>query len=159
MGSGRIKLPLGALRVTTASCAFSIRRGFTLIEAIVAMVILSVAMPAMFMALSDAQKRRAGPVLDSRARWLAAEKLEDLIADRHSATRGYVYVDSANYAAEPSITGFTGYSRSVSVTETGATLSGAGVGYKTVTVTVTYTGATGASRSFSLGTVVTDYTP
>jgi len=134
-------------------------RGFTLIEAIVSLVILSVAMPAMFLAIADSQKKRMNPVLDSRARWLAAAKLEDIIADRHSATRGYVYVTSANYPTESPVPGFAGYSRDATIAETGATLTGAGVGYKTVTVTVTYTGASGTSRSFSIATVVTDYTP
>lgn len=134
-------------------------RGFTLIEAIAAIVILAVAMPAIMLGLTDAQRRRAGPVLDERARWLAVEKLEDVIADRHSATRGYAYVVAANYPAEADVSGFAGYSRSVGVTETSADLTSPGSGYKTVTVTVTYTGAAGTPRSFSLSTVVTEYTP
>lgn len=134
-------------------------RGFTLIEAIAAIVILAVAMPAIMLGLTDAQRRRAGPVMDERARWLAVEKIEDVIADRHSSTRGYAYVIAANYPAEPSISGFAGYSRSVGVIETGADLTSPGTGYKTVTVTVTYTGAAGTPRSFALSTVVTEYTP
>jgi prepilin-type N-terminal cleavage/methylation domain-containing protein len=137
----------------------SAHRGFSLIEAIIAVVILSVAMPAMLVAVTDAQKKRAGPVQDSKACWLAAEKLEDVIADRHSSTRGYSFVVNGNYPAEASIAGFPGYSRNVSIAETDATLGTPGAGYKTVTVTVVYTGATGASRSFSLASVVTDYTP
>lgn len=133
--------------------------GFTLIEAIIALVILSVAIPAMMVALGDAQRKRAAPVLDSRARWLAAEKLEDIIADRHSATRGYSYISSGNYPAESPVAGFAGFSRNTTIAETDASLAAAGTGYKTVTVTVTYAGVTGASRSFSIATVVTDYTP
>lgn len=136
-----------------------IQRGFTLIEAIAALVILAVALPAMMFALGDAQRKRTDPVMLSRARWLAAERLEDVIADRHSATRGYSWVTSGNYPAESSVSGFAGMSRSVSITETGASLSGSGTGYKTVTVTVTYPGAFGTSRSYSIATVVTDYTP
>lgn len=134
-------------------------RGFSLIEAIIAVVILSVAMPAMLVAVTDAQKKRAGPTQDSKACWLAAEKLEDVIADRHGSSRGYAYVVNANYPAESSVAGFPGYSRNVSIVETDASLSTPGTGYKTVTVTVVYTGPTGASRSFSLASIVTDYTP
>lgn len=134
-------------------------RGFTLIEAIAAVVVLAVAMPAMLFALSDAQRSRAMPVMAERGRWLAAEQLEDIIADRHSTTRGYSYVVNGNYPAQTSIPGFPGYARSVSIAETGPTLSGAGTGYKTVTVTVTYSGPGGVSRSFSLATAITEYTP
>ena len=94
-----------------------------------------------------------------RARWLAAEKLEDVIADRHSTTRGYSFLSNSNYPAESPITGFAGFSRSVSVSETGVSLTGAGTGYKTVSVTVTFPAANGGTRSFSLATVLTEYTP
>lgn len=132
---------------------------FTLIEAIIAIVILSVAMPALLMATSDAQRRRADPVMAARARWLAAERLEDVIADRHSATRGYAYIASGNYPDESPVPGFAGFSRSVSIVETGSMLTGSGQGCKTIVVTVTYAGESGAERSLSLSTVLTDYTP
>lgn len=132
---------------------------FTLIEAITAIVILSVAMPALLMATSDAQRRRADPVMAARARWLAAERLEDVIADRHSATRGYAYIAVENYPDESPVPGFAGFSRSVAIVETGPSLAGSGRGYKTVTVTITYAGGTGTERSLSLSTVLTDYTP
>ena len=58
------------------------------------------------------------------------------LADRASIPRGYSYVVNANYAAEPSVTSFPGFSRSVSITETARDLTSAGTGYKTVVVTV-----------------------
>jgi len=134
------------------------RRGFTLIEAILAVIVLSIAMPAMLWSIRDSTRRRADPILLSRARWLAAEKLEDCIADAHSATRGYAYVINANYAAEAPVSGFTGMNRSVSVVETAPQFV-AGTGWKTVTVTVAYTDGQGASRSLALTTVVTSYSP
>lgn len=134
-------------------------RAFTLIEALIAIVLVSVAVPSMLWAVRDAISTRANPILASRARWLAAEKLEDVIADRNSPNRGYSYIASANYAAESTISGFTNFSRSVSISETDVSLSTAGTGYKTVTVTVSYTDGRGASRSFTLATVLTDYTP
>ena len=130
---------------------------FTLIEAIIAIVILSVAMPPMLWAIRDSQTARVSPILTSRARWLATEKLEDVIADRHSTTRGYSYVVSGSYAAEPTITGFPGFSRSVAITESGAAFATGGTGYKLVTVTVSWTDARAQSRSLALSTVVTDY--
>lgn len=132
------------------------RRGFTLVETIAAIVILSVAVPGMLWALREAHRKRISPVNISKARWLATEKLEDIIADRHSTTRGYGYVVNSNYPAEVSVTGFTQFGRTVAITETGASLSGAGTGYKTVTVTVLWNEES-SSRSMAISTVLTDY--
>jgi prepilin-type N-terminal cleavage/methylation domain-containing protein len=134
------------------------RRAFTLIEAIAAIVILSVAMPGMFWALRDATVRRYDPVQMAKARWLAQEKLEDIVADRHSTSRGYSYVLTAAYAAEKPVSGFAGFTRSVAVSETGANFA-VGTGWKTVTVTVTYNDGRNVSRSVALSTIVTSYTP
>lgn len=137
--------------------SISLRRAFTLIEAIAAMVVLSVAVPGMFWALREAQAKRADPIQATTARWLATEHLERVIADRHSATRGYSYVVNANYPAEATINGFAGFSRTTSISETAANLTSPGTGYKTVTVSVTYTGGNGQSRTLALATVLTDY--
>lgn len=133
------------------------RRGFTLIEAIAAVVILALAVPPMLWSLGEAQVQRANATLASQARWLATEKIEDIIADRHSATRDYGYVVNANYAAEATVSGFTAFSRSVSIVERAADLVSAGTGYKVVTVTVSWGDARSVSRSLTLSTVVTDY--
>lgn len=137
----------------------STARGFTLIEAIVAVVILATAVPAMLLAVREAHRDRVSPVLASKARWLATEKLEDVIADRHSTTRGYAYLVNGNYAAENSITGSPGFTRTIAVTETAADLVSAGTGFKKVIVTVNWTDARGGARSLAIATVLTDYTP
>ena len=134
------------------------RRGFTLIESIAAVVILSIATPPMLWAIREAHTQRVNHVLSSRARWLATEKLEDVIADRHSTTRGYTYLVTGNYATESSVTGYTNFARSVTFTETDADLSTSGSGYMTVDVTVTWTDAVGTAQSLTVSTVLTDYT-
>ena len=129
---------------------------------IAAVVLLSLAIPPMLWALREGSHQRVAPVQTSRARWLAGEKLEDIIADRHSPSRGYAYVMVANYppeAAIPGSGGAPGFSRSVSIVETGADLAAAGTGYKTVTVTVSWEDGRGEPRSLELATVVTDYAP
>ena len=146
------------MRQIDRTCSGGRRRAFTLIEAIAAIVILSVAMPGMFWALRDSSVRRYDPVQLAKARWLAQEKLEDVIADRHSTSRGYSYVLTANYAAENPVTSFAGFTRSVAVTETAANFA-AGTGWKTVTVTVTYNDGRNVSRSVALSAIVTSYTP
>lgn len=125
---------------------------------ITALTVLSFAIPAMLWSIRDSTRRRTDPVLFSRARWLAAERLEQCIADGHSPGRGYSYLVSGNYAAENPVSGFTGMSRAVSIVETAPNFV-AGTGWKTVTVTVSYTDGGGATRSFALATVLTSYTP
>jgi hypothetical protein len=128
-----------------------------MVEAIAAIVVLAIAVPPAMWAIREAHVQRVNPRMASTARWLAVEKIEDAIADRHSTTRGYAYVVNANYATESPVSGFAGFTRSVSVTETGADLLSAGTGYKRVVVTVSWTDATSTSRSLTLTTVVTDY--
>ncbi len=141
------------------------RTGFTLIETVAAIVILAVAVPPMLWAVTEAQRQRINPMLASRARWLAVEKLEDVVADRHSTTRGYAYLATANYAAENPVPGsgyYAGFTRSVTFLETKAdlvTTSPAPLGYMTVTVIVGWNDADLAARTLDISTVLTDYTP
>ncbi len=141
------------------------RRGFTVVETVAAVVILAIAVPPMLWALSESHHQRINPILFSKAGWLAAEKIEDIIADRHSVSgnRGYDFLDDANpeYDDEAmgSITGFPQFSRQVTFTETQADLATPGGGYKTVTVTVGWNDANGDARTLSVVTVVTEYDP
>jgi hypothetical protein len=128
-------------------------------EAVAAVVVMAVAMPPMLWSLQQSHRHGADQVLASRARWLAVEKLEDVIADRHAEERGYEYVAAENYPAEAWVPGFAGFSRSVSVVETGVDLTAAGTGYKTVAVTVGYADGRGAARGLTISTVVTEYSP
>jgi prepilin-type N-terminal cleavage/methylation domain-containing protein len=138
-------------------------RGFTLIETVAAILILAVAVPPMLWAVSQAQQKRANPMLASKARWLAIEKLEDIIADRHSTSgnRGWDYLIAGNYPAENpgDISGFPQFGRTVTLVETQADLStpDSDGGYMKVTVTVTWTNAEGDSQSLSISTVLTEY--
>ncbi len=139
------------------------RRGaFTLMETIAAIIILAVAVPSMLWSIREAHIQRVNPVLQSTARWLAVEKLEDVIADRHSGTRGWSYLVPANYTAEtPVAAPFTGFDRTVTLTEYQADLATADAsgGYMVVDVAVTWTDGTGTSRTQTVSTVVTEYTP
>ncbi len=135
------------------------RHGFTLIEAIAVIVLMTVAIPPMMWSIQEAHVNRANPVLASRGRWLAVAKLEDVIADRNSTTRGYSYLITGNYAAEPTITGYPGFSRTVSFNETLADLTTAGDGYMNVTVAISWTDAQGTSRTLNISTVLTEFVP
>ncbi len=147
------------------------RAGFTLIETIVAIVILAVAVPPMLWAVTESQRMRMNPMMASKARWLAVEKLEDIIADRHSSDQppipilGYDWVAAGgDYVVENpgDITGYPGFSRSVTLLETKADLSTTApppLGYLTVTVTVGWVDAKGNNMTLDILTVLTDYTP
>ncbi len=138
------------------------RSGFTLIETVAAIVILAVAMPPMLWAVTEAQRQRVNPLLASRARWLTVEKLEDIVADRHSSTRGYSYLITANYAPENPVPGYAGFTRTVILLETKANLQDIApppLGYMTVIVEVDWNDADAAARALVISTVLTDYTP
>ena len=131
--------------------------GFTLIEVIVAIVILAIGVPSILWALRDSHVRRVDPINFSRARWLASEKIEDILADARSTTRGYGYLVNANYASESPVSGFTGFTRSVSISVCDDNLvAGTGTGFKVVAVTVGCVDGRGASRSVSLSGVVAE---
>ncbi|MFT3687208.1 MAG: type II secretion system protein [Phycisphaerales bacterium] len=139
-------------RPSRSRCAFS------MLEVVATVVLIGIAAPALLVAVRDATTRRASVQQQVIARWLACEKLEDITADRHSTTRGWTYITTANYPAETTITSFPGYSRSVAITETSNDLSTAGTGYRKVTVSVTYPDAHQGSKTVTLATVFTDYT-
>ena len=137
------------------------RTGFTIMETVAAIVMLSIAVPPMVNALNEGHTQRVNPVLASTARWLAVEKLEDVIADRHSTTRGWSYLVPGNYGAESPVTGFTGFDRTVTLTEYQADLTTADTdgGYMVVDVAVSWTDATATARTLTVSTVLTEYTP
>jgi hypothetical protein len=134
-------------------------------ETVSAIVILAVALPPMLWAVTQAQRQRMNPLLASKARWLAVEKLEDVIADRHAAPRGYSYLIVGNYPAENfgDITGYPAFRRSVAFpAETKAdlaTTAPAPLGYQVVIVTVGWNNSDGNNASLTISTVLTDYTP
>ncbi len=147
------------------------RAGFTLMETIAAMVILAVAVPPMLWAVTESQRQRMNPMMASKARWLAVEKLEDVVADRHSSDvapppiRGYDWVVAGgDYVVENpgDITGYPGFSRQVTLLETKANLSTTApppLGYLTVTVTVGWVDAKRNNQTLDISTVLTEYTP
>lgn len=131
--------------------------GFTLVEAIVAMVILSLAVPPLLWSIKEGERKSVMPARAAAARLLVAEKIEDVLADRHSSTRGYGYVVNGNYPAESPVAGFAGFTRTVTVTETNAALAPtSGGGYKQVVVAVT-TSDGSTSQTWTSTVVVTQY--
>jgi len=116
------------------------RKGLTIIEVVMALVILAVALPTLVTAFADASRQSIQPVQGSVASFLAIERMEEIIARRYRGTDGYTGVTTANFPAESPVSGFTGFDRSVSVTLTDASLNTVmgDEGYKLVRVTVSF---------------------
>ena len=148
------KAPRGRFQFSAADRY--VRRGLTLIEAIAIVTIMAIAVPTMMWSMAGAHENRVAPLMASRARFLAAERLEQVIADRFAPLRGYTYIVAPNYLAESAVSGFSIFGRSVAINETGASLTGTGVGYKSVAVTVTWSTRNG-TQSTVLSTVVTNF--
>lgn len=60
------------------------RAGFTLVEAVIAIVVLSIAVPATMAMIRDATVARADSTLTSRALWLGSAVSEQILADAAS---------------------------------------------------------------------------
>lgn len=132
------------------------RRAFTLIEAITAVLVLGVAMPSMLAALASAHQARVTPIKTSQARWLAMERLEDVIADRASPERGWAYLVTGNYPTESTVPDFPGFARTTTLTETESDLVTPGEGYMTAAVTVSWIHEQDTPLSVTLTTVLTE---
>ena len=105
-------------------------------------VILSVGLPPLVVSFVEASMQSIYPSNASVATFLAIERMEEIVARRYRGTDGYEAVAVANFPAESPVSGFAGFSRSVTVSFTDATLAPAGSdqGYKKVRVSVTWNG-------------------
>jgi prepilin-type N-terminal cleavage/methylation domain-containing protein len=137
--------------------------GFTLIETIITLIVLSIAAVGVLSVFTTGMRGSANPMVIDQATQLAQEKMDTIFGDRINAGYGFAYIIPVNYSAENPVTGFAGFNRSVSIfcataadLNTNAGAPGAGgcaSGYTHVTVTV----ANAAIGSVSLDTVVTNY--
>lgn len=149
------------------------RRGFTLVEAVAAIVVLGILIPPTVVIMRDAAAARVDAINMTRATWLASAVMEQVIADTSSDSLGMSALsDSVAYLTTPSsglearLTDVTalyataGLSWSLTV---GDLVSGTGTPagdaaqdvYRYVEVTVNWNSRTG-SRTFQLGSLLTD---
>ena len=142
-------------RFPGSSCRRPAQAGFTLMELVLCMLVLAVAIPPLINVFAEGATDTLAPLQISRANWLAIEKVEDILADRFSPSRGWSYLFGSNYPTESSVTGFPGYSRTVTITEVaGSDLITPQVGsdFKRINVSVSWT--QGISRTVMLSYVV-----
>ena len=151
------------------------RRAFTLIEAIAAVVVLSLAAPPTYLLLRDAADARQMTVAADRAMWLSAGVMEHIIADVESNAPGLgpgALDDPDTYLNHPAsglrarIENMTAIYEAQSITcditigdlvSASATTTGDAAldVFRIVTVTVTWPGRNGASARYTLSRVVT----
>jgi hypothetical protein len=120
----------------------ALRASTTIIEVVMALVILSIALPPLMVSFVEASMQSVYPANASVASFLAIERMEEIIARRYRSTDGYGAVTAANFPAETPVSGFPGFSRSVAVSYTNAALGtvASDEGYRKVRVVVTWNG-------------------
>lgn len=127
-------------------------RGFTLIETIITLVVLSIAVIGVLSVFIVGSKGGANPLLLTQATSLAQEKMDEAIALRKSGGYAAVVADPGGAFGAP-YGAFT-WARTVACVDSGLVAPAAcAAGYKIVTVTVTHA----VTGSVSLTTLATDY--
>lgn len=92
-----------------------LQRGFSLIEVIVTLVVVSVAAVGVLSVFSVGIRGSADPLILTQATQLAQERIDSVLADRANPARGFAWITPANYPAENPVTGFPAFNRSVSI--------------------------------------------
>lgn len=116
------------------------RRSVTIIEIVMAIVILSVAIPPLMNAFAESAVQTVHPSMAAVAGFLATDRMEEIVARRYRATDGYSAVTTGNFAGEAPVSGFARFNRSVAISYVDAALQpvGSDQGYKLVRVTVSW---------------------
>jgi len=136
--------------------------GFTLIETIITLVVLSIAAVGVLSVFTVGIRGSANPLVVEQAVQLAQERMDDIIGDRENAAIGFAQIIPINYPAETAVQlGFPGFSRTTTIICVSANALNTNnfaappcaSGYTHVTVTVT----NALIGSVSVETIVTNY--
>lgn len=135
--------------------------GATVIELIMAIVILSIALPPMIMAFTDAAMHTIQPTDATVASFLAIERMEEVIARRYRDAEAYEDFTVPTFSAFPDespVAGYTKFTRTVRVSHVDSDLDPAGSdeGYKRVVVSVTWSAG---EQSLVIERVFADFQP
>ena len=123
--------------------AIKSQRGYSLIELVMVTVFLGVAIAATLTMMTTGISKSFDTENLSLASMLAEQKLEEIRGDKNG--RGYFYITNENYLSESNAGGYSGYTRTTSITTYST--------YKQVVVTVTKQNV----PSMSLVTYLTNY--
>ncbi len=114
-------------------------RSLSLVEVVLAIVIVGLAVPPLMLQLATAARAQQMAVVQMNLAQLAAEQMGAVFADAADAARGYVYIAADHYPPESDAGGLTGYQRSTLVREvspTDHTTPQSGSGIKRVRIEV-----------------------
>lgn len=89
------------------------KKGFTLVELVVVLVLLSVGLVTLLLVLRNASVSNATAHIITVANELGEGKIEEILADRK--TQGFDYIKNLNYPTEDPVTGFNSYMREVDI--------------------------------------------
>jgi prepilin-type N-terminal cleavage/methylation domain-containing protein len=124
------------------------RPGVTIIEVVMAIVILSIALPPMVASFADASRQSIRPSNSTVASFLAIDRMEEVVARRYQGTDGYAALTVPSMSAFPAetvVSGFPLFARTtvieyvtINFASGAIAASGSDKGYKRVRVTVTW---------------------
>ncbi len=97
------------------------RRGLSLVEVVVAIVVLGLAVPPVIVQISVAARAQAVAVVEQNLNQLATERIGEVFADQVNKSRGFNYIQTAAYPTESAPRSMTGYTRQTEVREVSST--------------------------------------
>jgi prepilin-type N-terminal cleavage/methylation domain-containing protein len=92
-------------------------RGLSLIEVVIAIVILGLAVPPLMLQMVAGVQQQEAMLIQQDLTQLASERMWEIYADHTNPTRGYSYVVDASYPTETAPRGLTGYTRETTIHE------------------------------------------
>jgi prepilin-type N-terminal cleavage/methylation domain-containing protein len=116
------------------------RRGLSLIEVVLAIVILGLAVPPLMYAMAAGLRQQEATLIQQDLSQLASERMWEVFADHADPTRGYSYIVNAAYPDESAPRGLAGYTRQTTIREVSSTdyvTEQAGSGIKRFRIVVT----------------------
>jgi type II secretory pathway pseudopilin PulG len=93
------------------------RRALSLVELIIAIVILGLALPPLVIQVGNGVRQQAAALVQQTLTQLAAERIWEIATDHANPTRGYAYITEAAYPAESAPRGLAGYTRQTTIIE------------------------------------------
>lgn len=91
--------------------------GLSLVEVVVALVILALAVPPLMFQLGAGVQQQRAALIQQNLTQLAAERMWQIFADHADPTRGYDYIQTSAYPPEDGPWGLSGYRRVTTVRE------------------------------------------
>ncbi len=132
-------------------------KGFTLIEAVLTILIISIGLFAMMILFDNVTRGAMEGDTAITATYIARERLERMVFDK--VYRGYNYVVANNYpATETVLVGNQTYTRQISILEVSKgnfSVGQMGSGFTTIDVTVKW--GEGATQRINEATLLTNY--